>query len=357
MTSYRYRSPQELHLLSILAQSVSRQASGCLQISDGTQTWVLFLEQGKLIYASSSADPFGRLDRYLRRLSSYIPTLASPVRVQVRLLFENPVEDFNNPCKDYEAICWLVEQQYLTEAQAGELIEVLAKDVLESLLPLQSGHHDLIEKDWLQELPRFCALDLRSLVESCQIRPARRPPNSFGNSVVSPPIQPLRVSEPPSNRPPEGLSQQPQPGLPLPTSPLSGRAAPIGQAPYPLTKTTYTIACIDDSPTVLSAIETFLDDKAFKVIRIENPVSALMTIIRNKPDLILLDVTMPSLDGYELCSLLRRHPAFKHTPIIMVTGNRGFIDRAKAKLVGASGYLTKPFTQPDLLKIIFKHLT
>ena len=107
---------------------------------------------------------------------------------------------------------------------------------------------------------------------------------------------------------------------------------------------------------MLSAIETFLDDKAFRVIRIENPVSALMTIIRNKPDLVLLDVTMPSLDGYELCSLLRRHPAFKHTPIIMVTGNRGFIDRAKAKLVGASGYLTKPFTQPDLLKIIFKHL-
>jgi twitching motility two-component system response regulator PilG len=129
------------------------------------------------------------------------------------------------------------------------------------------------------------------------------------------------------------------------------------RSPQSLTKTTYTIACIDDSPTVLSAIETFLDDKAFKVIRIENPVSALMTIIRNKPDLVLLDVTMPSLDGYELCSLLRRHPAFKHTPIIMVTGNRGFIDRAKAKLVGATGYLTKPFTQPDLLKIIFKHLT
>jgi two-component system, chemotaxis family, response regulator PixG len=79
--------------------------------------------------------------------------------------------------------------------------------------------------------------------------------------------------------------------------------------------------------------------------------------VRNKPDLILLDVGMPNLDGYELCSLLRRHPLFKHTPIIMVTGLTGFIDRAKARLVGASGYLTKPFTQSELLKTVFKHLT
>ena len=177
MTSYHYRSPQELHLLSILARSVSRQASGCLQVSDGAHTWRLFLEQGKLAFASNSINPFGRLDRYLRRLSSHIPSLASPVRVQVRLLFENPIEDPNSLCKDYEAICWLVEQQYLTGAQAAELIETLAKDVLESLLPLQTGSHDLIEKDLLKELPRFCALDVRSLVEACQIKSTRRPLN------------------------------------------------------------------------------------------------------------------------------------------------------------------------------------
>lgn len=121
-------------------------------------------------------------------------------------------------------------------------------------------------------------------------------------------------------------------------------------------KTTYTVACIDDSPAILNAIESFLDDKAFKVLRIQEPLSALMQIIRSKPDLILLDVTMPNLDGYELCSLLRRHPSFKQTPIIMVTGNTGLINRAKAKLAGASGYLTKPFTQSELLKIVFKHL-
>ena len=90
---------------------------------------------------------------------------------------------------------------------------------------------------------------------------------------------------------------------------------------------------------------------------VNDPVRALMQVVRSKPDLVLLDVEMPNLDGYELCSLLRRHPTFRSTPIIMVTGNTGFINRAKAKLVGASGYLTKPFTQSELLKIVFKHLS
>jgi two-component system, chemotaxis family, response regulator PixG len=107
----------------------------------------------------------------------------------------------------------------------------------------------------------------------------------------------------------------------------------------------------------LQSIRAFLDDASFTVIMINDPVKALMQVVRNRPDLILLDVGMPSLDGYELCSLLRRHPHFRHTPIIMVTGLTGFIDRAKARLVGSSGYLTKPFTQSELLKTVFKHLT
>ncbi|MBE7380077.1 MAG: response regulator [Leptolyngbya sp. SIO1E4] len=357
MTSYRYRSPQELHLLSVLAQTVSRQASGCLSVTDATNTWKLYLEQGQLVYASNSLDPFGRLDRHLRRLGAKIPALASPVRVQVRLLFEKTAEEADaNHCWDYEAVCWLVEQQYLTPPQAAELIEGLAKEVLETLLPLRLGNYDLLATGLLAQLPRFCQLDLRALVEACQ---ARRLRQQTANSAKSVPKSPLSRSSrlKPSIVQPE--SPQPQ-SVSRPSAPASaGRGtAPTRESRSPRLreKTTYTVACIDDSPTVLHAIEAFLEDKAFKVLRIEDPISALMKIIRNNPDLILLDVTMPNLDGYELCSLLRRHPSFKQTPIIMVTGNTGLINRAKAKLVGASGYLTKPFTQSDLLKTVFKHL-
>jgi twitching motility two-component system response regulator PilG len=132
----------------------------------------------------------------------------------------------------------------------------------------------------------------------------------------------------------------------------SQQAAP----PSLVRKTLYTIACIDDSLTVLNSIKSFLDENVFTVVTINDPVKALMQILRSKPDLILLDVEMPNLDGYELCSLLRRHSAFKNTPIIMVTGRTGFIDRAKAKMVRSSGYLTKPFDQSELLKMVFKHI-
>lgn len=119
---------------------------------------------------------------------------------------------------------------------------------------------------------------------------------------------------------------------------------------------TYTIVCIDDSRAVVNAIKMYLDDNLFCVVGINDPLKALMQLIRLKPDLILLDITMPTLDGYELCSLLRKHSFLKETPVIMVTGKKGIINRVKAKMVKASDYITKPFQKKDLLKVIFKYI-
>jgi twitching motility two-component system response regulator PilG len=342
-----YRAAQKLHPLNLLAQLTSRQTNGCLQVASGSTTWSIYLEQGRLVYASSSIDPFERLDRHLRRLSAQVPTLVSAIRVQVRLLFESALETQTTICRDYQAVCWLVNQQHLAPNQAALLIEEIAKEVIESFLSVKEGTHKLLNSDQLESLPKFCQLDLRPLVEYCQSQLRRR----------QPPIAALPTVNPTGNRNVTSAAGAEQ-TLPFVMNPKAeGRFSQGGAALAPTSKTTYTIACIDDSPTVLQAIKSFLDDKSFSVLMINNPVQALMQIVRNKPDLILLDVEMPNLDGYELCSLLRRHPSFKQTPIIMVTGNTGFVDRAKAKLVRASGYLTKPFNQSDLLKMVFKHLT
>jgi twitching motility two-component system response regulator PilG len=353
MSMASYRSSQRLNPLSLLAQLSSRQANGCLQVSSGSVSWSIYLEQGKLIYASDSVDPFERLDRHLRRLSRQIPTLVSAVRVQVRLIFESDLESQSSQNPEYQAICWLVNQQYLSSQDAANLIEELAEEVIVSLLPVKEGSYQLIEQDKLEELPKFCRLDLRTIVERCHEQ-LRRQQTVQSTSVAS-------------EHPPKTVAQN---GAPtklevVPKNPVQSNTAPpthpttiAGINPgKPLSKSTYTIACIDDSPTVLNAINSFLDDKSFSVVMINDPVRALMQIVRIKPDLILLDVAMPNLDGYELCSLLRKHSMFKNIPIIMVTGNTGFLDRAKAKLVKASGYLTKPFNQSELLKMVFKHLS
>jgi two-component system, chemotaxis family, response regulator PixG len=336
-----YESSQRLHPPSLLEQLASRQLSGCLRVLSGTVSWAVYLEQGRLLYASSSLDPFGRLDRQLRRLSIRIPSLVSAVRVQVRLLFETPASDDEiSRNSDYRAICWLEEQHHLSPDQAAVLVEELSKEALEPFLQVKEGSYEFVETDQLSEFPRFCRLDLVSLVDQCQSQMRRR--QAIGQAL------PDRASIPSRSA---YLQNGDRPAA-VPFSANGSRtSAPIAE------KVTHTIACIDDSPTVLNAIHSFLNDKGIGVIMINDPVKALMQIIRSKPDLILLDVTMPNLDGYELCSLLRKHPAFKHTPVVMVTSNTGFIDRAKARLVGASGYLTKPFTQPDLVKIVFKHLS
>lgn len=348
-----YRSSQRLNPLSLLAQLSSRQANGCLQVSSGSVSWSIYLEQGKLIYASDSVDPFERLDRHLRRLSRQIPTLVSAVRVQVRLIFESDLESQSSQNPDYQAICWLVNQQYLNTQEAANLIEELAEEVIVSFLSVKEGNYQLIEQNQLEDLPKFCRLDLRTLVERCHEQLRRQQTVQSTSSTSE-----QRAESISQNAPPPKLELVQKATSQSNTAPQTEKANPIGNYQgKQLTKSTYTIACIDDSPTVLNAINSFLDDKSFSVVMINDPVRALMQVVRIKPDLILLDVEMPNLDGYELCSLLRKHSLFKNTPIVMVTGNTGFLDRAKAKLVRASGYLTKPFNQSELLKMVFKHLS
>jgi FOG: CheY-like receiver len=348
-----YRSSQKLNPLSLLAQLSSRQANGCLQISNGSVSWSIYLEQGKLIYASDSVDPFERLDRHLRRLSRQIPTLVSAVRVQVRLIFESDLESQSSQNPDYQAICWLVNQQYINSVQAATLIEDLAEEVLVSLLAVKEGTYQLINQDQYEELPLFCRLELRTLVERCHEQ-LRLKQSSESTPVASAPASYSSGQNGTQTKPDLIQKTPPKTSTSSPSNKASDSAINPGKT---LSKSTYTIACIDDSPTVLNAINSFLDDKSFSVVMINDPVRALMQVVRIKPDLILLDVEMPNLDGYELCSLLRKHSLFKNTPIVMVTGNTGFLDRAKAKLVRASGYLTKPFNQSELLKMVFKHLS
>lgn len=338
-----YRLFQKLHPLSLLAQLTSRRATGCLDIFTGIVSWSIYLEDGKLTYASYSDKLFERLDSHLRGLSQQIPALNSATRVQMRLMFEtNNEQQQSIPNADYQAICWLVNQDYITFAQAASLIDELAKEVLELFLCLKEGSYEFSPESSLDELPKFCRLDLRLLVEHCQKQ--LRNQQNIRSSI------------------PAGAGSQVQPqlqikiGQKLPKQ-INFEISDNNKITQPLVgKKLYTIACIDDSQTVLNSIKYFLDENTFSVVMINDPVKALMQILRSKPNLILLDVEMPSLDGYELCSLLRKHSAFKNTPIIMVTGRTGFIDRAKAKMVRSSGYLTKPFTQSELLKMVFKHL-
>lgn len=325
-----------LYPLSLLVQLISRHASGRLQVTRERESWLIYLEQGRLAYASSSAAPFDRLDRHLARLGLQSCGLTHAAQVQVRLLFDAHTGSSATNCADFQAIQWLVEQRYLSRAQATRLIEDLAKEVIETFLVITVGSYEMREKRSLDDFPSLCRLDLRPIVEQCHAKLRRHQLR-----------QPALVAVPRlAGRQTAQLVHQPAAQLTNIRSRLPAETLRQG----------YTIACIDDNQSILQTINAFLSNTTFAVLLINDPIKALMQIVRSEPDLILLDINMPNLGGYELCTLFRRHPRFKQTPIVMVTGNTGFVDRVKAKLAGASGYLTKPFTQAELLKIVFKYL-
>lgn len=115
------------------------------------------------------------------------------------------------------------------------------------------------------------------------------------------------------------------------------------------------IACIDDSPTMGRAMERIL--AGYQVLVIEDPLKAIRLLHTYKPVLIFLDLLMPRTNGYELCASLRKTSLFQDTPIIILTGQDGIVDRVRAKLVGATEFLAKPPDKDKVREMVNKYLS
>jgi twitching motility two-component system response regulator PilG len=116
------------------------------------------------------------------------------------------------------------------------------------------------------------------------------------------------------------------------------------------------IVCIDDAATICETVQSILQLQGYNAIAFTNPLEALNRVFQLQPHLILCDIVMPDLDGYELCAMLRHSSAFRLVPIIMLSAKSSYIDRARANMVGATDYLTKPFNETELLLTIGKYL-
>ena len=344
----RYRFFQKIQPVALLKKVTNKPITGCLQVFSTSDSWSFYFEDSKLVYASCTDKMFNLLYEKLQQYSKQIPALAQKkVYQQLRVIFQKGIDNQAILNPDYLAICWLVNQKLITTAQAKVLIKELAFEVMSSFLAVKQGSYEFTKESFMEDMPKFCHLDMNSLIENCYSK-SQNQENSPSTVITNPPSQTkIPIQQP---LPKAGINQAPRQN----TSYSQNNRQRFYRQSY--RKKVYTIVCIDDSPTVLTAIQTFLDEQIFHVVGFSEPLKALMQILRTNPDLILLDVEMPNLDGYELCSLLRKHSYFKDVPVIMVTGRKGFIDRAKAKMVRASGYLTKPFEQSELLKIIFQHL-
>jgi CheY-like chemotaxis protein len=113
------------------------------------------------------------------------------------------------------------------------------------------------------------------------------------------------------------------------------------------------VLSVDDSLIVQTTIKRTLGDR-YQVLLVSNAVDALKVININPIALLLLDVTMPDIDGLEFCRTIRSIPKFKALPIIMLTARDKFSDKLKGQIAGATHYLTKPVESERLLQLVDK---
>lgn len=116
------------------------------------------------------------------------------------------------------------------------------------------------------------------------------------------------------------------------------------------------ILAVDDSPIIQVAIKRALSQQ-YQVLIASNAKDALMLLHRTDVELLLLDVTMPEIDGLEVCRTVRSILKFRDLPIIMVTAKDGFFDKVKGKFAGATDYVTKPFNPEQLSQLVTKYIT
>ena len=116
-----------------------------------------------------------------------------------------------------------------------------------------------------------------------------------------------------------------------------------------------TILVVDDSQTVRKLVSITLKGRGYDVLEATDGIAALDVISNRKPDLILLDITMPRLDGYKLCKIIKGHDETRHIPVIMLSGKDGFFDKARGKFVGCTSYITKPFEPGALIQEVERH--
>ncbi|MCI5127263.1 MAG: response regulator [Candidatus Electrothrix sp. AW3_4] len=113
-----------------------------------------------------------------------------------------------------------------------------------------------------------------------------------------------------------------------------------------------TVLVVEDSPTTRKVIKMTLTSGDFRVIEAADGVEALSRLNEERPDLVLLDIMLPKIDGYRILSILKKNSDTKDIPVVMLTSKNRIIDKVKGRLSAASAYLTKPFKPAELIDMV-----
>lgn len=345
--------------------------------SSSGQEWTFYLYQGRIVYATGGIHP---VRRWQRHLATFCP------QIQVERL--NLPAELINSAWEYQVLGLWLKQQQISREQANKMIQALVAEVLFDIL--QAG-----QINYQTQPENTLALQLLLLIDVEQVLTTAQ---HWWQSWQTANLTNLSPNKAPKLKRPEILQQQTSAEvyqqlatlldgqrtlrdlaaqmkrqvwevtssllpyihsgiveiveIPDLTKPMPSDAPPV--QPIQIAPFKPKIACIDDSPLVCQTMEDILTKAGYQFIAVQDPLRAIATLLSCKPDLIFLDLVMPNLNGYEICTRLRKISAFHDTPIVILSGN--IVDRVRAKVVGASDCLDKPVKSETMLKLVSRYL-
>lgn len=355
-----------------------------LQNPSGEQ-WFFYLYLGRIMYATGG---YHAVRRWRRQITLYLPQIAANLSsVQLDLASIAP-QDLQL-CWEYQLLCLWVEQQKVTREQAARFIRATIVEVLFDITQVMEVSCDLRQNNLLNT--RLVLIDADQVIaESQQLwhnwqvaKIADRSPNSAPmirqaeqlQQRTSPQVYQTLKQLLDGNQSLRDLSVRMKrdvlsvttsllpylqlglvelvkiPDLPPPINPPA-----MGVVANPDVPSGPLIACIDDSPLMCQTMEKILTASDYQFVGINDPLRAIAILLTRKPELIFLDLVMPNANGYEICGQLRRLSIFRNTPIVILTGNDGIVDRVRAKMVGSTDFLGKPVDPDTVLHTIRKYL-
>jgi DNA-binding response OmpR family regulator len=116
------------------------------------------------------------------------------------------------------------------------------------------------------------------------------------------------------------------------------------------------ILIVEDEESLLKLESILLTSKGYEVRGVTNGQAALDAVAEELPDLVLLDIMLPEIDGFEVCRRIKSNPDTRHLPIIMLTAKKSREDMARGEKVGADWYITKPFKSAMVIETIQRFL-
>ena len=112
------------------------------------------------------------------------------------------------------------------------------------------------------------------------------------------------------------------------------------------------ILIVDDEPNIVIPLQFLMEQNGYSTLVAQSGEEALEIISKERPDLILLDIMLPGVDGFEVCEIVRLNPKWRNTRIIFLTAKGRDVDIAKGMVLGADEYITKPFSNQQIIDAV-----